>query len=364
MLAVVAVTAAAPGTIAAPATAKGSVGRTISARDQQRALDYWTPRRMRAARPYPQPSAAGRPRLTADEGTDGRAGAIAGSGSRNVDGGFVQSAPLPAAYTYPFPFTRYSLETALYSIYPYLTIGKLYFNQGGKSYVCSAASVVGNPRQIVFTAGHCMHDGKGLNPNDGWSSSVVFRPVYRNGIIPQGSFAADGLWARTAWAANGYFTEDLGAFSVGSPAVPGLGDGIGSLGGASLRGRVGTLGFAFNQGRNQHWDAFGYPAESPFTGGVIVKCESNAAGSDGNPAVGPGTDPTAIGCDMTGGSSGGPWIMRLNTGNYINGVNSYKYKIPPSTVNRPLAMFSPYFGSNANNVRCAAATGSGGATTC
>jgi hypothetical protein len=275
-----------------------------------------------------------------------------------VDARVVQNAPLPAAYAYPYPFTRYNLETALYSVFPYLTIGKLFFTQGGTNYVCSAASVVGSPRQIVFTAGHCMHDGKGLVPNDGWSSNVIFAPVYRNGVRPHGNFAADGTWARTAWASSGNFTEDMGAFSVGSPLVAGIGDGVGSLGGLPLRSRVGALGFAINQGRSQHWDVFGYPAASPFSGGVIVKCESNAAGYDQNPLVGAGTDPTALGCDQTGGTSGGPWIERLGTSNYLNGVNSYKYGT------QPLALFGPYFSSNAQNVRCAAATGNGAATVC
>ena len=38
-----------------------------------------------------------------------------------------------------------------------------------------------------------------------------------------------------------------------------------------------------------------------------------------------GFDTIGVGCDMTGGSSGGPWILGLGRGNYINGLISYGY---------------------------------------
>ena len=43
--------------------------------------------------------------------------------------------------------------------------------------------------------------------------------------------------------------------------------------------------------------------------------------------------------------------MRFKAGSYINGHNDYKY-INPAL---PLAMFSPYFDTQANQVRCVAA---------
>lgn len=55
-----------------------------------------------------------------------------------------------------------------------------------------------------------------------------------------------------------------------------------------------------------------------------------------------------MGCNMTGGSSGGPWIYAYTygstNGNYVNGVNSYKY------TNAPNSMYSPYFGDGAINI--------------
>jgi V8-like Glu-specific endopeptidase len=43
-----------------------------------------------------------------------------------------------------------------YSTYPYSTVGKVFFNQGGGSYVCSASIV---KPTVIWTAGHCVHAG-------------------------------------------------------------------------------------------------------------------------------------------------------------------------------------------------------------
>jgi hypothetical protein len=55
-----------------------------------------------------------------------------------------------------------------------------------------------------------------------------------------------------------------------------------------------------------------------------------------------------IGCDLTGGSSGGPWITKFSgasgSANYLNGHNSYRY------TSHPQEMFSPYFGSQAQSL--------------
>ena len=46
----------------------------------------------------------------------------------------------------------------------------------------------------------------------------------------------------------------------------------------------------------------------------------------------------AIPCNMTGGSSGGPWLISINgTFGYVNGHNDFKYN------NDPGHMYSPYY---------------------
>lgn len=162
---------------------------------------------------------------------------------------------------------------------------------------------------------------------------MIFVPAYRNGAAPYGQWPTKQLWVRNAWYKNGIpngLCEDMG----GATLHP--------QGGKKISQRVGWLGFAWNWGRYQHWDACGYPAAPPFTGELMVQTEASYAY--------PGTvncnpKPVGIGCDMTGGCSGGPWILRLGTNNYLNGNNSYRRNTKPEE------MFSPYFGNAARSLQ-------------
>lgn len=245
------------------------------------------------------------------------------------------------AYVYPFPFTRYAVEASLYRTFPYSTVGRIFFRQNGMDYACSGASVAGTPRQVVFTAGHCLSDGDGV-----FSRKVVFVPAYRDGKAPFGVFPAQYLWVTSGWHENGDLTVDLGAFNVGRNAA-----------GQLLRKQVGYLGFAWNQPAEQHWNVLGYPSSSPFTGKTMQVCQASYAADD-LAVQGTGPWPTGIGCDMTRGSSGGPWVVGWKRANWLNGVNSYKYDT------QPLAVYGPYFDDAAVGILCAAATGDATATDC
>jgi hypothetical protein len=105
---------------------------------------------------------------------------------------------------------------------------------------------------------------------------------------------------------------------------------------------VGNLGFAYNQSRNLHWFQLGYPQAAPFSGKWMAINASSFAYNDtsmGSPY------PVGVGNDLTGGSSGGPWIYKFSgsagASNYINGHNDYRY------VGYTKEMFSPFFGDAA-----------------
>lgn len=229
-------------------------------------------------------------------------------------------------YNYPGPYTRYEVFDD-YTVYPYRTIGKLFFKRGSGSYVCSAASIGNN---AIWTAGHCLHAGN--NSSQGWSKNVVFVPAYKDGNAPFGQWPAAQLFTSWRWYQNGNpngLSEDWG----GAILFP--------QNGKKISQRVGWLGFAWNWNRYQHWNAMGYPQASPFNGRRLIANPASFAYA-GSIA---GTDTNGIGCDMTGGSSGGPWVMKFGTGNYLNGNNSYRRST------KPQEMFSPYFNSNAKTFR-------------
>jgi V8-like Glu-specific endopeptidase len=226
-------------------------------------------------------------------------------------------------YSYPAPFTRWE-NFSSYTQYPYTAVGKLFFRRDGRSFVCSASSI-GNC--AIITAGHCLHAGN--NSAGGWATDVVFVPAYRDGAAPFGQWPARYSTVRSQWYANGIakgLSEDIGG------AV------LNKQNNRTISQAVGWLGFAWNWSRVQHWVTMGYPAAAPFNGQRQQICAGSYA-YDGS--VGASPAPVGIGSDLTGGSSGGPWIWRFGTGNHVNGVNSYRRSTHPQE------MFSPYFGNAA-----------------
>ncbi len=289
----------------------------------------WTAAELQAAIPLPYPTLEGSaPQgLTAQGGAPtGPAGfvpSVAPSGSR------LPSAAMPTGvagaalgYGYPPPFDRYAPYVQPRTLFPLKAVGRLFFESGGVKYSCSAASV-GN--YAIWTAGHCVHNGDG-SPS-GWAQRVVFVPAYHDGRAPYGQWAASTLWTKYEWYQNGDFRHDMGG------AV------LKKLNGKVISKVVGALGFAWNQPAAVHWHAVGYPAGAPFRGTRMFICMASYATSDGS--MGDPT-PTGIGCDLTPGVSGGPWIQTFkpNTAggaNFVNGNYSYGY------FDEPLQIYSPYF---------------------
>jgi hypothetical protein len=293
---------------------------------------YWSLEKMEKAVPYPLPE------LTEKQLQDMARSVIerlrqqpmAGAGEVAL-GGRPEPAPTgegepaPTAtqggYNYPAPFTRHE---PLCMVYPYICVGKIFFTQRGTTYVGSACSI-GN--FAFFTAGHCVHDGS--NSPQGWSQNLAFVPAYRDGAAPFGIWRATRLAARTLWYANGIpngLPEDMG----GGVLLP--------INGRKISQVVGSLGFAWNWSKFQHWHSLGFPQASPFNGQRLWDVQASYA-YDGSVAT-----TVAMGNDMTGGCSGGPWVWQFGTGNFENGVNSYRL------TSRPQELCSPYFGNGAKSL--------------
>ena len=178
----------------------------------------------------------------------------------------------------------------------------------------------------MWTAGHCV-----FSPGIGFHSNFSFAPARHNGVNPFGTWTVRDAITLNGWA-NGLNEYDSGGLYMdrGGPAP-----------GNFLVEQLGALGIAFDQPRGQHWEARGYPAAPPFDGEHHHVCAATWVRDD-QPTGGPGDPLTVgIGCDMTGGSSGGPWMLDLVAdtapGLFINGNVSYGY------VGVPDQYYSPYF---------------------
>jgi hypothetical protein len=195
------------------------------------------------------------------------------------------------------------------------TTGKVFFTEGGVNYVCSGTATSSTNGSVVTTAGHCVNEGPGA-----YVTNFAFVPAYNNGTRPYGTFTARTLVTTTQWAQQGDITYD-GGFAVMNP-----------LNGKTLIGTVGGQGISFNQARGLFYNAYGYPAAGKFNGQTLQSCSGTATPDPYNQ-----TQSQGIPCDMTGGSSGGPWLINNNT--TLNSVNSFGYQGVRNT------MFGPYFGA-------------------
>ena len=220
------------------------------------------------------------------------------------------------------PFQRWTEFDSL-TVYPKSTLGKLFFTLNGANFVCSATVIQKN---TLITAGHCNSDGDGT-----FVTNRLFCPSYRNG-----SHSTRGCWAvvnsktSNRWHNNGDPDYDY-ACLITSPTGTRLADEIGDV--------TGWLGRAWNFNARHAVRTFGYPAAPPFNGQRLVTTASTEWYTfHFRPG---GQSSKFIGSDMTGGASGGSWILGWSRAgqefsdsdgrratdpgfNWVTGVNSHK----------------------------------------
>jgi V8-like Glu-specific endopeptidase len=299
------------GATASSATSQDSTQLQVTSTPVSSPKGYWTPDRMRTALPGD---------VLADKAVSRQDDA--GSSSAAVESGeltrFAGTAPQTTATT------ALHLNEA-----PVSHIGKVFFTLGGVNYVCSGNSIAAQNKSLVATAGHCVNEGPGA-----FATNWVFVPGYINGKAPYGQWPAKSLHAARNWTSGGDIRYDTG-FAV-----------VARVGGKALADVVGASGVEFNQSRGMTYKSFGYPAAAPFTGQTLVSCTGTAHDDSINPQF----NSQGISCDMTGGSSGGPWFAQSDTNavsgadSFQNSVNSYGYGTNSTT------MFGPYWGSTTMKV--------------
>lgn len=330
--------------------------------------EYWTEERMRNAEPYPMHSPEGAfaestPAGTIPNQADGEPesspGGLPGfkeSFSTNnfgspelalLVGGLDNSSPGPHGYHWPFPFTHFEVNKAMYKKYPYKTVGRIFFTTAsGTNSSCSGSSIGG---RAVLTAGHCVSDGSG-----NWHSNWIFRPAYRDAgtITSILTWTAVQRWTYASWHNKGSFCRDVGFLITKNK----------NSGRLKLSQKVGWLGWVANfDSKHMHWNIFGYPAEKSRTNPQIFykgkrMFESQASFARWTASWWDQTCkplPQCAGSLHTGGSSGGPWIYRFDPtggtvglgGNFANSVTSTYYL--PGRVSG--AMCGPYFDTSVAN---------------
>lgn len=324
--------ALAVGILAGPAQAAAPADNVSSpsvsgAEAQAAAVAYWTPARMAAAKPLDvKPSQRNSAPTLAPETASPAVSVPPAAGSEPAGSGPAAGGPQPLAATpVPRPYTNL----------PARLNGKVFFTQNGGNYVCSGTVVNGADKDMVDTAGHCVSDGNGHFNSP--VSNTIFVPAYSSaatgctttaGCFPYGIWTARKLTTTTEWHLYSNFKQDYGYIVLNT------------LNGKHIVNQLGGQGTAFNQSRNQTFNAYGYPQAAPFNGYDQQLCVSPRVNDDNPSPARPGPLTIRINCNQTGGSSGGGWLIGLSGGlGYVNSHNSYRYS------NTPANLFGPYYGN-------------------
>lgn len=312
---------------AAWSAGRAAYGNDVTASEALAA--YWTPERMRASTPVEESdffkgAIAKHERKSAADQSEAKAKVARGERPAKEAKPVsilpaASQAPVEAAYN---PNLSYWSTTAR-------TNGKVFFTKGGVGYVCSGAIVNSEGADTVWTAGHCVHGGSG----GAWHTNWTFVPAYDDDLAnprPYGTWSANQLHTRNAWINSSDYAEDIGVATMNT-----------NLGGWHIVNYFGGHGFRVNQGKNVFENAMGYPAESPFDGGNLMRCWGTS--SPEWTVFWVTSETIKVPCDLTRGSSGGPWLHGYD-GNYgyLNGVNSRIDRIVGPTI-----MLSPYFDDTA-----------------
>jgi hypothetical protein len=221
--------------------------------------------------------------------------------------------------------------------------GRILFHQGNGDWICSGSVVTDGSSSAGFstilTAGHCVYGA------EGWATKWVFMPDFDEGPVYNDCANTEfGCWTASRLAANALFVSGGGfgndtvdvdygfaRVGLGGPLATSMTD-LDSLDGAYLLKTSGVTN------ANQQ-SAFGYPAAGRYKGYDLIYCTNGTNSLIDDPY---GASTWGMACNMTGGSSGGPWITGGTSPSVVtdwsaSSVNSYGYS------NLKGYMFGPRF---------------------
>lgn len=274
-----------------PAAGAATTSVEVPAASARHALRFWTPARMRSARPLesPAPRAGGLARVSATHSAD--------SEGRGVEADSEARAEFAEVADPTAPGFRHN--GVIFIVLPGgFGLGR-----------CSGTSVSAPNMSVVFTAGHCVNAGDSRHWFD---HDWAFVPGYHDGVRPFGVFVAKWLGATRPWVEGAGENADVAAAVVGRNER-----------GQRLGQAVGGAGIAFGLSPDQVFDVHGYPVEAPFDGATQRLCAGTPfLGHDLASFLWRGPLNLAVSCDVTGGASGGGWTIH---GNVLNSVTNYGY---------------------------------------
>jgi V8-like Glu-specific endopeptidase len=202
--------------------------------------------------------------------------------------------------------------------YPFSAAGKLFFNIGTNTFVCSASLIA---RGVAVTAAHCVAGfGQGQ-----FYTNWQYVPAYNNGTAPFGVSTAKSATVLQSYldgtdpcaTAGVVCQDDVAVITLNPLNGTYVGTNTGWLG-------VGADGYGFVSGLT-HITQLGYPVA--LDGGLLMERNDSQGHVDGSLS-----NNTIIGSLMTGRSSGGPWVVNLGIPPSLSGTSFGQASAPDVVV--------------------------------
>jgi V8-like Glu-specific endopeptidase len=322
--------------LAVQAQQQGGTSSPASPAESAPTQNYWTPDRLRSARPpqLPSPATPGpqgmpqgaqvegpeltrRPPPQASEQGEGSPPSVdSGESLRRpfaYEGGNEPTAggsAIEATSSFGGFFTTSRVfPDAATLVYPYRAAGKLFFRdpRTNQNSVCTASVL--RPR-IVVTAGHCVTRPSTDAAQRYFFTNFLFVPALNGGTAPFGSWTSSQQWVLNAWhLSDGSVPNpgDVAFLAMNDQNVGGVMRRIGDV--------TGWLGWRTQALSRNHVTMLGYPCN-------LDSCARMQETNAGSFADG-GKNTYIYGSAMRGGASGGPWVQDFG----VAGAGS-----PPGTI--------------------------------
>ena len=279
----------------------------------------------------------------AASGTPTAAGGMAGSemlvkaapGLQPTRTGAPLATPVPLDGPFPGPNNTFAYGPK-YVTYPIGTVGKLFFHDpvGGGNFQCTATVTTGTAavQNVIWTAGHCVANGG----HSYFYSNFQFCPSYNAG----GVNPTRGCWnwnggagTPTVWFNNGDLTRDFAFVQLQS---------TGTVWATDVGNVTGSVGFAWNWGRDQHWNHFGYPCVAPWDCVHIIQTEAEHRYDVNIGGSGPFVN--SWGSVQNEGSSGSAVLLFFSYGGgFINSNVSFYFSAGPNGNEHNIELQGPYY---------------------
>ncbi|MFC1413999.1 serine protease [Streptacidiphilus sp. N1-12] len=262
-------------------------------------------------------------------GCGGSSGTGAGGGASSGGSGYAVSHQV---HSHPGPWTKERFEKALSehggTSHPARAtasnarVGALFENDVSGTHFCTASVVHSSGKNLLVTAAHCVHGGKGGS----YKSDLVFVPDYRDGTAPQGQWPVTDIVVDQRWIDSSDADLDV-AFVA-----------LGQVGGKDIEDVLGGNTLGVDQGFNRVVQITGYPSDA----GAPISCVNRTTQQS--------QYQMRIACTgYPGGTSGSPWLSRFDrttrTGTVIGVIGGYQQGGDTEDVS-----YSVYFDSDVRNL--------------